>query len=69
MTKLPVYRQVPVMEFECPFCGGYFGVSETEYFVYHLVPPCENFKKLDATEFIQAVNLKLGNYLRPDEIQ
>lgn len=57
-------RLLSVMEFDCPFCGGRFGISETEYFIYHSDPPCETFERLDVNDFLRAVNLAMGNYFR-----
>lgn len=60
-------KEVHVMEFDCPFCRGNFGVAETEYFVYHSHPPCAKFVELDVNDFLRAVNLAMGNYFKPNQ--
>lgn len=53
---------VPVMEFECPFCGGKFGIIEDQYALFHYAPPCQKFIDLDVTDFLHAVNTAYGFY-------
>lgn len=51
-----------VVEFVCPFCDRPAGVTRP-HGVMHQEPQCLVFQSLDATDYLRAVNQRLGTRL------
>lgn len=47
------------MQFNCPFCDGQAVVGEEAMAVIHSLPPCDQWIRLDALDYLHAVNEKI----------
>jgi len=48
---------------DCPFCGKGLAASERPLSIMHAMPPCKTFNRLDALEFVTAVNNRAAKEL------